>query len=259
MFAKVFEQIFDSSIADNYQLRHFFIDMLVLADSDGVVDMTASAIAARTRIELAKVTEFLAVLESPDSESRTRIAEGRRIVKLDDQRSWGWQIVNYAYFRNLSRDIDRREKTKERVRSFRERTEIQEQQEFATCNSPSVTRRYIATSASPSASQEKGGIGGRMKRPDLQEVMAYTRTLELPDSDAEWFFHKCEGNGWTNAGRPIQRWKSTISSWKAGKYLPSQKNETNKTNPRNSGFKQDAASKGAEVAAALERRKQTQA
>ena len=48
MFVKVFEHILDSSIADDYELRHFFEDMLKLADwKTGVVDMTESAIARR--------------------------------------------------------------------------------------------------------------------------------------------------------------------------------------------------------------------
>ena len=43
MFAKVFTQIFDSSIAENYEVRHVFEDMLKLADREGAVDMTGEA------------------------------------------------------------------------------------------------------------------------------------------------------------------------------------------------------------------------
>lgn len=50
---------------------------------------------------------------------------------------------------------------------------------------------------------------------------------ELPVSDADWFFHKCEGNGWRNGGKPILDWRATVRSWKAGGYLPSQKNSSN--------------------------------
>jgi hypothetical protein len=34
MYAKMFKDIFDSSIADNRDLRHFFMDMITLADID---------------------------------------------------------------------------------------------------------------------------------------------------------------------------------------------------------------------------------
>lgn len=55
------------------------------------------------------------------------------------------------------------------------------------------------------------------------EVVTYVLSLELPESDAHWFFWKCEGNGWTNNKQPIKNWRATIRSWKAGGYLPSQK------------------------------------
>ena len=107
MYAKVFNQIFDSSIADDFRLRHFFMDMLVLADPNGCVDMTSTAIAARTRIPLEEVTAMLAKLEQPDHESRTPDADGRRIERLDDHRTWGWSIINYSRFREIASE-DRR-------------------------------------------------------------------------------------------------------------------------------------------------------
>lgn len=120
MYAKVFAQIFDSSIADDYQLRHFFMDLLVLADLNGVVDMTQSAIAARTRMPLESVRELLVKLESPDPESRTTTAQGARIAKLDEHRSWGWVIINYDKFRKTASEEQRREKTKARTKKWRD-------------------------------------------------------------------------------------------------------------------------------------------
>ena len=58
----------------------------------------------------------------------------------------------------------------------------------------------------------------------LSEVKIHFESLLLPESDALWFFHKCEGNGWTNGGKPIKAWKSVVTSWKHAGYLPSQKN-----------------------------------
>lgn len=57
----------------------------------------------------------------------------------------------------------------------------------------------------------------------LQNVINFTAEIGLPESDARWFFHKCQGNGWTNGGREIKDWKQTIRSWQAGGYMPSQK------------------------------------
>jgi hypothetical protein len=119
MFVKLFAQIFDSSIADNYALRHFFMDMLILADADGFVDMTPTAIAARTRIPLAEVTAMLALLEQPDPESRTPDADGRRIERLDTHRSWGWRIINYASFRKIANNEQRKASQRERFQRWK--------------------------------------------------------------------------------------------------------------------------------------------
>lgn len=68
----------------------------------------------------------------------------------------------------------------------------------------------------------------------LADVIEFVTSLGLPRSDAESCFHKWEGNGWTNGGEKIKDWKATIRSWKAAKYLPSQKSG-NGTNPRTNG------------------------
>jgi hypothetical protein len=67
-------------------------------------------------------------------------------------------------------------------------------------------------------------------RGTAQEVAAFFSEHSLPDSDAEWFFEKCTGNGWTNGGKPIKDWRATVRSWRAAGYLPSQK--SNGTGPR---------------------------
>jgi hypothetical protein len=64
------------------------------------------------------------------------------------------------------------------------------------------------------------------KKPSVEEVKLYVAKLGLPESDAVWFWHKCEGNGWTNGGKKIKSWQHTISSWNVAGYMPSQKNGT---------------------------------
>lgn len=59
----------------------------------------------------------------------------------------------------------------------------------------------------------------------LEEVTEFCLALELPASDAEYFFNKCEGNGWRNGNKAIRDWKATIRSWKIARYLPSQKQQ----------------------------------
>jgi len=108
MFAKIFDQIYDSSIADNWKTRVVFQDMLVLCDSDGVIDKTAEAIARRTRLPLRMVKDAIAELEAPDVRSRCHEKEGRRLIRIDPHRDWGWHIVNYERYRNTHDEFDRK-------------------------------------------------------------------------------------------------------------------------------------------------------
>lgn len=120
MFAKVFSQIFDSSLAEDYQVRLVFEDFLKLSDINGVVDMTLEAISRRTNVPLEIVRRGVELLEEPDPKSRTKDCEGRRLIRLDEHRDWGWIIVNYGYYRSLASEDQRREKTAIRVRKFRD-------------------------------------------------------------------------------------------------------------------------------------------
>jgi hypothetical protein len=121
MFAKVFSQIFDSSIAMDHVVRHVFMDMLVLADRDGVVDMTQDAIARRTNVPLEIIMSALERLSQPDDRSRSGDEEGRRIVLIDSHRDWGWQIVNYHHYRDLKDEEARRQYFRDKKREQRAR------------------------------------------------------------------------------------------------------------------------------------------
>src|SRR5580692_4373522 len=101
VFAKIFAQIFDSTIAKDYVVRHVFMDMLVLADRDGVVDMTVDAIARRTNVPQELVDHAIKELMNPDLKSRSKAESGARITPIDSGRDWGWQIVNYEHYRNI--------------------------------------------------------------------------------------------------------------------------------------------------------------
>lgn len=119
MFVKLFSSIFDSSIADDWQLRVVFQDLLVLADKDGVVDMTAEAIARRTNVPPAIVKDRLAKLEAPDPTSRTPACEGRRITRIDAHRDWGWQITNFMKYRESANKEMLRMSEADRKRTYR--------------------------------------------------------------------------------------------------------------------------------------------
>lgn len=121
MFAKIFNQIFDSSIAENPSVRRMFMDMLVLADRDGVVDMTHEAISRRINVDLKEVVECISCLEQTDPKSRSKDADGRRLLALDPNRTWGWRIVNWDKYRQSATQEMLRMAEAERKAEYRKR------------------------------------------------------------------------------------------------------------------------------------------
>lgn len=145
MFAKIFSQIFDSSIADNCTHRHIFMDFLVLADSDGVVDMTLEAISRRTNVPLGQIEEAVAAFCEPDPRSNTPDEEGRRLLPVDRKKPWGWQIVNYHHYRAIRDEEARREYHREYRRKEREAKRQKKKRRLDPDESQSASGRKLKT------------------------------------------------------------------------------------------------------------------
>jgi len=152
VYAKIYEQIFDSTLAENYQVRHVFEDLLKLADQDGVVDRTREAIARRTNVPLEIVTSGISELEKPDPHSRSKEHDGRRIIRLEEGRDWGWRIVNHGYYRKLKNADELRKAAMERMRNLRASNTKQKKNEQNEQN---------VTSVSAYASVQGNGVQGK--------------------------------------------------------------------------------------------------
>lgn len=223
MFAKVFEQIFDSSIATDYTVRHMFIDLLILADPTGAVDMTPDAISRRTNVPQETVERCITELCQPDVKSRSPLEDGKRLVPLDSHRDWGWKIVNYQHYRKIRdqearrsyfRDYQRKRRKKQRV--------VKDKMVDSGANGDRVE-----ISSSPS----KSSSSVCKRRPkDLTEVVLYAKQHVISESDATAFFDSQESGGWTRGGKPLKDWKAALRTWKANSWLPSQKQKQG--NPR---------------------------
>jgi len=111
MYGKLFSQMYEGSLGTRgpWQALITFQQMIILADKQGVVDMTPEALSRRTTIPLEIITMGLAELEQPDEESRTPDEDGRRITRLSSSRSWGWHITNYAKYRDIRSAEERKE------------------------------------------------------------------------------------------------------------------------------------------------------
>lgn len=77
--------------------------ILPLCDSQGRIDLHPKAIASMTGWPQELLEQGLAQLMEPDADSRTKAADGRRLVPLDADRPWGWMVVNFSAYREKAR------------------------------------------------------------------------------------------------------------------------------------------------------------
>ena len=119
MYGKIFESIYEGSLYGDWKAIVTLQQLIVIADEHGIVDKTPEAIAGRTSLPLEIINEGLAALSAPDKRSRSDLHKGRRIILSDDERDWGWEIVNYKYYRDLASRVDKQAKDKERIRRKR--------------------------------------------------------------------------------------------------------------------------------------------
>lgn len=68
------------------------------------------------------------------------------------------------------------------------------------------------------------------KRGTEEQCVQYCLSRNLTEEDGRWFFDKCEGSGWKNAGKPIVDYQATIRSWKRISIFPSQKSNNGQRN-----------------------------
>lgn len=122
MYGKVFESIYDGTLHGHWQAIVTMQQLIVLANQDGVVDMTPKAISDRTTIPLEIIEAGLEHLAKADPFSRTPGDDGRRIALLDDHRPWGWRLVNHAKYRALRNLEQKREADRQRQAKNRKKT-----------------------------------------------------------------------------------------------------------------------------------------
>ena len=112
LYAKLFTSIYQGTLRGNSHGLLVFTNLLAHADQAGVVDIHPRAIAEEVGLTRDQVQVAIDELEAPDIESRSPEEEGRRIIRIDDHRAWGWQIVNYIKYRSIRSEDDRREQNR---------------------------------------------------------------------------------------------------------------------------------------------------
>ena len=141
MYGKIFDTIYNGTLYGHWEALVTMQQLIVLADADGVVDMTPMAISARTSIPRDIIDKGLEILGSPDKYTRTPGSDGRRIELIDEHRPWGWVLVNYELYKGMVDADTVRAQTRERVRKHREsKKKVEGSNDVTDCNG---SKRHI--------------------------------------------------------------------------------------------------------------------
>lgn len=104
-FTKLFSSITESTVwCEPDSVRIVWITMLAMADKHGRVWGSVPGVANRARVGVEDARAALNRFLEPDPDSRTKEHEGRRIEVIDG----GWRLLNYAKYRAVRDEEDRR-------------------------------------------------------------------------------------------------------------------------------------------------------
>jgi len=112
-----------------------FTNLLAHSDAHGIADIHPRAISEEVGLTLEETRDALLYLEKQDPESRSPEMDGCRIVRMDGHREWGWQVVNYAKYRAIRNEDDRKEQGRLSQQRWRDRNADSKQ------SKPSVSGR----------------------------------------------------------------------------------------------------------------------
>jgi hypothetical protein len=179
MYVKLFRSIFQGTLRGNSSGLLVFTNLLANCDRDGVVDMHPKAIAEEVGLDMETVRAVLIDLEAPDAESRSPDEDGRRIVRIDGHRAWGWRVVNYGKYRSIKNEEDRREANRIAVAKHRAKAS-KASLPVITCNQKSS----LSAQAEAEAEEERNIVpAGLVVRDD-----AY-RPPDCPFADLKAAYH----------------------------------------------------------------------
>ena len=225
MYGKLFESIYDGTLVEDWRALVTFQQMIILCDQDGILDMTPSAISRRTGIPLEIIKDGVKILESNDDHSRTPDEKGRRIVRLDDHREWGWRIVNHKHYRDLRTANDKRTYMRNYMRKQRAEEKLTKTNKTLHVSNVSHTDTNTDTNIKPSKSKNKFSdedvlIAGYI-RAKIKELMPNSKDPSVDSWANEIRLMRERDNRTSEDIRRIFDWANNDSFWRTNILSPS--------------------------------------
>ena len=227
IYAKLFTSIYQGTLRGNSHGLLVFTNLLAHCDKNGTADIHPRAIAEEVGLTVEQVNAALRVLESPDDESRSPEEQGRRIVRLDEHRAWGWSVVNYCKYRSIRDEDDRREQNRRSQARWRDKhkpasSEISRVSQSKPQSAHTEAEAESEAEAEAEADTERGSSRVRSARASrlptnwtLPDDWAQWAKTERPDLDPAKTAEAFSDYWHAKAGRDATKadWKATWRSW----------------------------------------------
>jgi len=153
-----------------------FTNLLAHSDAHGIADIHPRAISEEVGLTLDETRDALLYLEKKDPESRSPEMDGCRIVRMDGHREWGWQVVNYAKYRAIRNEDDRKEQGRLSQQRWRDRNADSKQ------SKPSVSGRK-----QPKQKQEVEAEAEAEAKAEVEASKPKSKGADAPDwMPPEW-------------------------------------------------------------------------
>lgn len=211
MYTKLFARITESSLMEEeIPVRYTFVILIAIADPSGLVVGTDIAIARRLNMPIEQFKKCIEALQSPDTDSNSKEFDGRRVVPSDGER--GYQIVNFAKYRDLKDEDERRVYMRNYMRNYRNG----KQPVNLVNNDPAplaeLTQEDVEEEGDGDKEEKEARTPAPAERPSLEEVKAYAVTIGLAEWKARDWLNEMEGCGWRDfRNRNVVNWRALLN------------------------------------------------
>lgn len=225
---------------EEISVRYTFVMLLALADPEGLVVGTDIAISRRLNMPTKLFAKCVKSLQQPDPDSNSKESDGRRLIPSEAER--GYQIVNYAKYRDLKSEDERRAYMREYMRDYRSGK--------PSVNNVNPSKSELAkltqadTDAYEASGVQKGeddpsrvsGVASRVTPKDSHLPTTEAEAVDQADMEgvpakfAKKVFNDLEATVWQDgANRPITNWRRYIKNrWVKEKDRPPDKRRDNR-------------------------------
>lgn len=221
-YSKLHSSIVNSSLwTEPDPVRIIFITLLAMCDQDGVVFGTIGGLSRLANIDPDDIETSWATLMSPDTDSSDAIRapenEGRRIERV----SGGFRLLNFAYYRGLRNDDDRRDQNREAQARFRSKQSKPASSKVSRDKPLKAhTEAEAEAEADTKAKKEEKERVARFIPPTLDQVLKIGSEIELSEIECKKLHSFYESKGWLVGKQRMKSLKAAMNGWKLRSIQP---------------------------------------